>query len=77
MENDKKTFIFNGRFHFRFYSDDLIRRPLISFRLAGACQDEEKAAYALTNDEMQQIVCFRYVCGRYVTFILIFRMGQG
>ena len=58
------------------YSGDLIRRPFISFWLVVACQDEEKAAYALTNGEIQLIVCFSYVSGRNVTFILIFRMDQ-
>ena len=59
------------------YSGNLIRRPFISFRLSVARQDEEKATYALTNGEMQPIVCFRYVRGGNVTLIIIFRMGQG
>ena len=38
--------------------------------------DEEKAAYALTNGEMQRIVYSRNACDGNIT-ILIFRMGQG
>ena len=43
----------------------MIRRPFISFRLAVACHDKDKAAYALTNGVKQNCmfqVCLRQKC---------------